>query len=56
MTEVLEELEWDNIAHNGWQLLESMLSCFTQWPSSGEEYTTLSAVVSTITELKLHVH
>lgn len=60
LTEVLEELEWDNLANSEWKLLESMcelLHPFAQYTSliSGKEYTTLSAVVSAIMEIELHL-
>ena len=60
LTEILQEMEWDNLATSEWKLLESiceLLHPFAQYTSllSGEEYTTISAVVPAIMELELHL-
>ena len=59
LTEVLKEMELDNLATSEWKLLESiceLLHPFAQYTSllSVEEYTTISAVVPAIMELELH--
>ena len=56
LTQVLEELEWDNLATSEWKLLESMrdlLQPFARYTTllGGEEYTTLSVVVPAIMEV-----
>ena len=60
LTEVLEEMEWDNLATSEWKLLENMcdlLRPFAQYTSliGREEYTTLSAAIPAIMELELHL-
>ena len=60
LTEVLEELERDNLATSEWRLLESMrdlLHPYAQYTTllGGEEYTALSAVVPAIMEIELHL-
>ena len=60
LTQVLEELEWGNLATSEWKLLESMrvlLQPFARYTTllGGEEYTTLSVVVPAIMEIELHL-
>ena len=60
LSTVLEELEWDNLAHSEWRNLESvhkLLKPFAQYTAliSGEEYTTLSSVIPILMELQLHL-
>ena len=60
LTSVLEELEWDNLPASEWKTLENvhrLLKPFAQYTTliSGEEYTTLSAIISVIMELNLHL-
>ena len=56
LTQVLEELEWDNLATSEWKSLENsqeLLQPFAQYTAliSREEYTTISTVIM---ELQLH--
>ena len=57
LTQVLEELEWDNLATSEWKSLEELLQPFAQYTAlvSGEEYTTISTVIPVIMELQLHL-
>ena len=57
---VLQELEWDDLAVSEWKTLEtlrSLLHPFTQSTClvSGDEYTTISAVLPAIMDLNLHL-
>ena len=57
---VLQELEWDDLAISEWKILEA-LRClvhpFAQFTSlvSGEDFTTISAVLPAIMDLNLHL-
>ena len=60
LTQVLEKLEWDNLAMSEWKALENiqkLLKPFAQYTSlvGGEEYTTLSSVIPVIMEINLHL-
>ena len=57
---VLDELEWDNLPTSDWKMLKNictLLRPFADYTSlvSGEEYTTISAVIPVIMELNLHL-
>lgn len=60
LTQVLEELEWDNLAVSEWKKLHAIkhllqpFAPFTQLVS-GEEFSTVSYVVPAITDLNLHL-
>ena len=56
LTEVLQELEWDNLPTSEWKVLENyryLLEPFARYTDlmGGEEYTTLSMVVPILLEL-----
>ena len=60
LIQVLEEIEWDNLAVSEWRMLESiqkLLHPFAQYTSlvGGEEYTTISCVVPVLMELGFHL-
>ena len=60
LSQVLEELNWDNLPNRDWKVLESMmclLEPFAQYTSltSGDEYTTFSTVVPVLMELDYHL-
>ena len=60
LCQVLQELEWDNLAMSEWRILESLrelLRPFAQFTSliSGENFTTVSAVIPAIMDLNLHL-
>ena len=57
---VLQDLKWDDLAVSEWKTLEtltSLLHPFTQSTClvSGDEYTTISAVLPAIMDLNLHL-
>lgn len=60
LSNVLEQLEWDNLPTSTWKLLENisrLLQPFVQYTSllSAEEYTSISSVLPVIMELNLHL-
>ena len=60
LTEVLQELEWDNLPTSEWKVLENyrdLLEPFVRYTDlvGGEEYTTLSMVVPILLELNYHL-
>ena len=60
LTEVLQELEWDDLATSEWKSLEAvrnLLRPFAQFTSlvQGEDYTTISAVIPAIMDINLHL-
>ena len=60
LSRVLCTLEWDDLPTSEWKTLENiqtLLQPFAQYTSliSGEEYTTLSAIIPAILELTLHL-
>ena len=60
LTEVLQELEWDDVLTSEWKSLEAvrnLLHPFAPFTSliQGKEYTTISAVVPSIMDLNLHL-
>ena len=60
LTEVLQELEWDDLLTTEWKSLEAICNLmhpFAQFTSliQGEEYTITSAVVPSIMDLNLHL-
>ena len=60
LSQVLEELNWNNLPNRDWKVLESMmclLEPFAQYTSltSGDEYTTFSTVVPVLMELDYHL-
>ena len=61
LTEVLQELEWDNLPNSEWKVLENyqdLLEPFAKYTAliGGEEYTTLSMVVPILLELNYHLN
>ena len=57
---VLQELEWDNLPHSEWKILENLLELlcpFARYISmtSAEETITISMVVPVLMELKYHL-
>ena len=57
---VLQELEWDDLAISEWKSLEALrdlLHPFAQYTSlvSGEDFTTISAVLPVVMDLNLHL-
>ncbi len=61
VTEVLQELEWDNLPNSDWKVLENyrdLLEPFARYTAltGGEEYTTLSMVVPVVMELTYHLN
>ena len=60
LTEVLQELEWDNLPTSEWKVLENyrdLLQPFARYMDlmGSEEYTTLSMVVPILLELNYHL-
>lgn len=60
LSDVLEQLGWDNLATSEWKVLSyihDLLKPFAMYTSlvSGEEYTTISSVIPIIMELNLHL-
>ena len=60
LTEVLQELEWDDLPTSEWKVLENyrdLLEPFARYTDlmGGEEYTTLSMVVPILLELNYHL-
>ena len=60
LTEVLDDLEWDNLALSEWRLMEcicKLLKPFAVYTSliSGEEYTTISSALPILMEINLHL-
>ena len=60
LSQVLQELEWDDLAISEWKSLESirdLLHPFAMYTSliSGEDFTTISAVLPSIMDLNLHL-
>ena len=60
LSTVLDQLEWDNLAHSEWKALDSLhklLKPFAQYTAliSGEEYTTMSSIIPILMELNLHL-
>ena len=60
ISSILDTLEWDNLPASEWKVLENvynLLKPFAQYTNliSGEEYTTISAVIPIITEINLHL-
>ena len=60
LSQVFEELNWDNLPNSDWKVLESMmclLEPFAQYTllTSGDEYTTFSTVVPVLMELDYHL-
>ena len=60
LSQVLQELEWDNLATSEWKMLESLrdlLRPFAEFTSliSGETFTTVSAVIPAVMDLNLHL-
>lgn len=59
LTQVLQDLGWDNLHNSAWKELESLhdvkpFACYTQFVS-GENFTTISAVVAVFMELQYHL-
>ena len=57
---VLQELEWDDLAVSEWKTLETLKSLLHPFAQStclvsGDEYTTISAVLPAIMDLNLHL-
>ena len=57
---VLRELEWDELAASEWRTLmfiQSLLQSFAEFNAlvSGENFTTISSVISTIMELNIRL-
>ena len=60
LTEVLQELEWDNLTTSEWKVLgnyRDLLEPFARYTDlvGGEEYTTLPMVVTILLELNYHL-
>lgn len=60
LTEVLQELEWDDMLTSEWKMLEAIrnfLHPFALFTSliQGEEYTTISTVIPSVMDLNLHL-
>ena len=60
LSDTLEQLEWDNLAHSEWKTVENihkLLKPFAQYTAlvSGEEYTTLLSIIPILMELQLHL-
>jgi len=60
LSTVLQELEWDNLPHSEWKILENLfelLRPFARYTSmtSAEETVTTSMVVPVLMELKYHL-
>ena len=60
LCKVLQELEWDDLAVSEWKTLEALrdlLQPFAKFTSliSGEDFTTISAVIPSIMDLNLHL-
>lgn len=60
LTEVLQELEWDDMLTSEWKMLEAirnLLHPFALFTSliQGEEYTTISTVIPSVMDLNLHL-
>ena len=61
LSSVLDMLEWDNLPVSEWKMLGNiykLLKPFTLYTNliSGEEYTTISAVIPVITEINLRIY
>ena len=60
LSQVLEELNWDNLPNRDWKVLEGMtclLEPLARYTSltSGDEYTTFSTVIPVLMELDYHL-
>ena len=60
VTDVLQQMEWDNMPNSEWKTLESLrdlLEPFAQYTdlTSAKEFTTLSMVISVLMELQFHL-
>jgi len=60
LTQVLEELQWENLMTSEWRTLENLhllLKPFAQYTSlvSGKEYTTISSIIPIVMKINLHL-
>lgn len=60
VTQVLQEMEWDNLPISEWKTLENLcdlLEPFARYTdiTSAEEYTTLSMIIPVLMELQFHL-